>query len=81
MFQIQTSLIATLNTENLDCFLSFVKINLDVNKWIYSELLKTTNEAQKYISNFRFDEAARVIYQFVCEVSDLKDPFNILPDL
>ena len=40
-------------------------INLDVNKWIYSELLKTTNEAQKYISNFRFDEAARVIYQFV----------------
>ena len=41
------------------------KTNLDVNKWIYYELVKTNNEAKKYISNFRFDEAARVIYQFV----------------
>ena len=41
------------------------KINLDVNKWIYFELVKTSEEAKKYISNFRFDEAARVIYQFV----------------
>ena len=41
------------------------KINLDVNKWIYFELVKTNKEAQKYIENFRFDEAARVIYQFV----------------
>ena len=41
------------------------KINLDVNKWIYFALVKTNNEIQKYISNFRFDEAARVIYQFV----------------
>jgi valyl-tRNA synthetase len=41
------------------------KINFDVNKWIYFELVKTSNEAKKYISNFRFDEAARVIYQFV----------------
>jgi valyl-tRNA synthetase len=41
------------------------KINLDVNKWIYFELVKTCNEAKKYISNFRFDEAARIIYQFV----------------
>jgi len=40
------------------------KINLDVNKWIYFELFKTNDEAKKYISNFRFDEAARVIYQF-----------------
>jgi len=36
-----------------------------VNKWIYFDLVKTNNEAKKYISNFRFDEAARVIYQFV----------------
>ena len=28
-------------------------------------MVKTNNEAKKYISNFRFDEAARVIYQFV----------------
>ena len=41
------------------------KINLDVNKWIYFELVKTNNEAKEYIYNFRFDEAARVIYQFV----------------
>ena len=41
------------------------KTNLDVNKWIYFELVKTNNEAKKYISNFRFDEAARIIYQFV----------------
>ena len=41
------------------------KTNLDINKWIYFELVKTNKEAKKYISNFRFDEAARVIYQFV----------------
>jgi len=40
-------------------------VNLDVNKWIYFELVKTNEEAKKYILNFRFDEAARVIYQFV----------------
>ncbi len=41
------------------------KINLDVNKWIYLELFKTNKEAIRHIENFRFDEAARVIYQFV----------------
>ena len=41
------------------------KISLDVNRWIYFELAKTNNEAQKYISRFRFDEAAKIIYQFV----------------
>ena len=41
------------------------KINLDVNKWIYFELSKTNIEAQKHIRNFRFDEAAKIIYQFV----------------
>ena len=45
--------------------INFKKINLDVNKWIYFELFKTSEEAKKYISNFRFDEAARIIYQFV----------------
>ena len=45
--------------------LNIKKINLDVNKWIYFELAKTNKEAQIYISKFRFDEAARVIYQFV----------------
>jgi len=41
------------------------KTNLDINKWIYFKLVKTNKEAKKYISDFRFDEAARVIYQFV----------------
>ena len=41
------------------------KTNLDVNKWIYFKLIKTSDEAKKHISNFRFDEASRVIYQFV----------------
>ena len=40
-------------------------INLDINKWIYFELVKTNQESKKFISNFRFDEAAKVIYQFV----------------
>ena len=41
------------------------KSNLDINKWIYFKLFKTNQEARKHILNFRFDEAARVIYQFV----------------
>jgi len=41
------------------------KIHLDVNKWIYFELIKTSIMAKKYIDNFRFDEAAKIIYQFV----------------
>ena len=41
------------------------KTNLDVNKWIYFKLFETSQAAEKYILNFRFDEAARVIYHFV----------------
>ncbi len=52
-----------------NCFLVNDKIakkaKLDVNKWIYYQLVKTNEEAKKHISNFRFDEAARVIYHFV----------------
>jgi len=40
-------------------------IKLDVNKWIYFELVKTNEIAKIHISNFRFDEAAKVIYHFV----------------
>ncbi len=40
-------------------------IKLDINKWIYYELVKTNEAAKIHISNFRFDEAAKVIYQFV----------------
>ncbi len=38
---------------------------LDVNRWIYFQLFETNDKAKKYISEFRFDEAARIIYQFV----------------
>jgi len=41
------------------------KIRLDVNKWIYFELINTSELAKKHIDNFRFDEAAKIIYQFV----------------
>jgi len=41
------------------------KINLDINMWIYFKLVKTNEDVKKYISNFRFDEAAKAIYQFV----------------
>jgi len=41
------------------------KTKLDINKWIHFKLIKTNEEAKKHILNFRFDEAARVIYQFV----------------
>ena len=54
-----------LNKCKLTKKINTTKINLDVNRWIYFELIKTNKEAQKYISIFRFDEAAKVIYQFV----------------
>ena len=54
-----------INNCKLSKKLNIKKTKLDVNKWIYFDLVKTNNEAKKYISNFRFDEAARVIYQFV----------------
>jgi len=51
------------------CELSNKKINkkpnLDINKWIYFQLTKTNETVRKHISDFRFDEAARTIYQFV----------------
>jgi len=54
-----------LNECKLSKKVNLKKISLDVNKWIYFELFKTNKEAKKHISNFRFDEAARIIYQFV----------------
>jgi len=54
-----------LNHCNLKNKINIKSINLDVNKWIYFELFRINAEAQKHISNFRFDEAAKVIYQFV----------------
>ena len=41
------------------------KLSLNINKWIYSELINTKNLADKHIKDYRFDEASRVIYKFV----------------
>jgi len=54
-----------MNKTKLSKKINIKNTNLDVNKWIYFQLTKTNEEAKNYISNFRFDEAARVIYQFV----------------
>jgi valyl-tRNA synthetase len=54
-----------LNNCKLSKSLDIKKISLDVNKWIYFELINTSILAKKYIDNFRFDEAAKIIYQFV----------------
>ena len=40
------------------------KIKLNINKWIYSELLKTNNKIKKNIEEYRFDEAAKNAYHF-----------------
>jgi len=41
------------------------KLSLNINRWIYSELINTKNLAKKHIKGYRFDEASRVIYKFV----------------
>jgi len=57
-------------------------IKLKVNQWIYLELQKTIEQINKHINDFRFDEASRVIYNFVwhtfCDwyIEFLKPIFN-----
>ena len=41
------------------------KIKLKINQWIYFELCKTNELINKHIEEFRFDEASRVLYNFV----------------
>jgi len=41
------------------------KINLKINQWIYSEFCKTNELIIKHVKDFRFDEASRVLYNFV----------------
>ena len=41
------------------------KIKININKWIYSELIETKNIVKKNIKDYRFDEAAKNAYQFV----------------
>jgi len=41
------------------------KIKLTINQWIYSEFCETNELIKKHIKDFRFDEASRVLYNFV----------------
>jgi valyl-tRNA synthetase len=41
------------------------KTKVNINKWIYCELIKTKKVVEKNIKDYRFDEASRNIYQFV----------------
>ena len=41
------------------------KLSLNINKWIYGELINTKKLTEKYIQNYRFDEATKTIYKFV----------------
>ena len=43
----------------------FKKIKLKINQWIYSEFCKTNELIIKHIQDFRFDEASKVLYNFV----------------
>ena len=40
-------------------------IKLSINQWIFNEFIKTQNLVTKNIESFRFDEAAKHVYQFV----------------
>jgi len=40
-------------------------LNVNINKWIYSELIETKNKIEKNLEDYRFDEAAKNAYQFV----------------
>ena len=35
------------------------KISININKWIYRELIDTKNLIEKNIKDYRFDEASR----------------------
>jgi len=55
-------------TQNKCNFLNIrspAKIKININKWIYAELLEAKSKVEKNITGYRFDEAARNIYQFV----------------
>ena len=54
-----------LNKCKLEKKIKFQSIKLPINQWIYKELIKTQNLVSKNLEIFRFDEAAKNVYQFV----------------
>ncbi len=54
-----------INNCKLDKKINLKSIKLPINQWIFNEFIKTQNLVSKNIEIFRFDEAARHVYQFV----------------
>jgi valyl-tRNA synthetase len=54
-----------LNNCKLDKKIDINLIKLPINQWIYNEFIRTQNLVSKNIEIFRFDEAAKYVYQFV----------------
>ncbi len=54
-----------LNKCNLDKQINLNSIKLPINQWIFNEFIRTQNLVSKNIEIFRFDEAAKHVYQFV----------------
>ncbi len=54
-----------LNNCKLDKSINIKSLNLPINQWIYNEFIITQNLVSKNINDFRFDEAAKHVYQFV----------------
>ena len=54
-----------LNNCNSNLEVDMSNIKLEVNQWIINEYIQTKNNIDKYIEDFRFDEASREIYNFV----------------
>jgi len=39
-------------------------LSININKWIYAELIKNKDKVEKNLMDYRFDEAAKNVYQF-----------------
>ena len=52
------------NECNFDKIEKIPKVTININKWIYSELLEANKKIKKNIEDYRFDEAAKNAYQF-----------------
>ena len=54
-----------LNGCKYDKKINMNSIKLPINQWIFNEFINTQNLVSKNIEKFRFDEAAKNVYQFV----------------
>jgi len=54
-----------LNNCKLKKNINLKSIKLPINQWLYNEYIKTQNLVSKNLEIFRFDEAAKYVYQFV----------------